>query len=81
MLSTNSKITSAMPVSMAAMVMDMKRAGQLSGHERQRELPRDMLRPGWQDPHSNPVRLKAHCASAPLGWLRSTDVDRLIGIQ
>ena len=67
---TNTIVTTAIPANMAAKVMDTNRAGQWSGHDRHLELPSDRLRSGGQEPHSNPVRLKAHCASGPLDWLR-----------
>ena len=60
MLSTNSKATSTMPARIAAKVMVTSSTGQLLGHERQCELPRERLRPGWQDPHNRDERLKAH---------------------
>ena len=60
MLSTNNKATSAMPARIAAMVMAMSNVGPWVGHWRQCELPRERLRPGWQDAHNRDDWLKAH---------------------
>ena len=79
MLSTNNSVTNAMPASIAARVMIKNSAGQYLGHDRQRELPRERLRSGWQDPHSRDERLNAHCASDPFGRLRS--IGRLNKLQ
>ena len=52
MLSISKMATSVMPARIAAMVMPACNVGQLFGHWRQSGLPREALRPGWQDPHN-----------------------------
>ena len=73
MVKLNSKIMtiSAIPETTAPSAIAINNLGQSSGHDKQRELPRDKLRPGLQLLHSNPVRFKAHWVSAPLGIFRS----------
>lgn len=68
-LIASSNATRAMPARIAAIRIAANCTCQVVEHDKQRELPSDRLRPRWQPPHRIPVRLYAHCASAPFKFI------------